>query len=126
MPEELIVMKYNNKSGIAIKANYPEESMTLQESTLMHIFNIHEFSKQAGIASLTIENLNIVTYYSGSDTDYFIVLKLDSLEDPDDYEEALNEISQIILKNLDDDNYIDMLPTLFKQVSRTSGNKDLS
>ena len=119
-------MKYNNKSGIAIKANYPEESMTLQESTLMHIFNIHEFSKQAGIASLTIENLNIVTYYSGSDTDYFIVLKLDSLEDPDDYEEALNEISQIILKNLDDDNYIDMLPTLFKQVSRTSGNKDLS
>ena len=125
MPEELIVMKYNNKSGIAIKANYPEESMTLQESTLMHIFNIHEFSKQAGIASLTIENLNIVTYYSGSDTDYFIVLKLDSLEDPDDYEEALNEISQIILKNLDDDNYIDMLPTLFKQVSRTSGNKDL-
>ena len=125
MPGELIVMKYNNKSGIAIKTNYPEESMTLQESTLMHILNMHEFSKQAGIASLTIENLNIVTYYSGSDTDYFIVLKLDSLEDPDDYEEALNEISQIILKNLDDDNYIDMLPTLFKQVSRTSGNKDL-
>jgi len=126
MPEGLIVMKYNNKSGIAIKANYPEESMKLQESTLMHILNIHEFSKQAGIASLTIENLNIVTYYSGSDTDYFIVLKLDSLEDPDDYEEALNEISQIILKNLDDDNFIDMLPTFFKQVSRTSGNKDLS
>lgn len=125
MPEGLIVMKYNNKSGIAIKANYPEESMKLQESTLMHLFNIHEFSKQAGIASLTIENLNIVTYYSGSDTNYFMVLKLDSLEDPDDYEEALNEISQIILKNLDDDNYIDMLPTLFKQVSRTSGNKDL-
>lgn len=126
MPEGLIVMKYNNKSGIAIKANYPEESMKLQESTLMHILNIHEFSKQAGIASLTIENLNIVTYYSGSDTDYFIVLKLDSLEDPDDYEEALNEISQIILKNLEDDNFIDMLPTFFKQVSRTSGNKDLS
>ncbi len=126
MPEGLLVMKYNNKSGIAIKANYPEESMKLQESTLMHILNIHEFSKQAGIASLTIENLNIVTYYSGSDTDYFIVLKLDSLEDPDDYEEALNEISQIILKNLDDDNYIDMLPTLLKQVSRASGNKDLS
>lgn len=126
MPEGLIVMKYNSKSGIAIKANYPDESMKLQESTLMHILNIHEFSKQAGIASLTIENLNIVTYYSGSDTDYFIVLKLDSLEDPDDYEEALNEISQIILKNLDDDNFIDMLPTFFKQVSRTSGNKDLS
>lgn len=126
MPEGLLVMKYNNKSGIAIKANYPEESMKLKESTLMHILNIHEFSKQAGIASLTIENVNIVTYYSGSDTDYFIVLKLDSLEDPDDYEEALNEISQIILKNLDDDNFIDMLPTLFKQVSRTSGNKDLS
>ncbi len=126
MPEGLIVMKYNNKSGIAIKANYPEESMKLQESTLMHILNMHEFSKQAGIASLTIENLNIVTYYSGSDTDYFIVLKLDSLEDPDDYEEALNEISQIILKNLEDDNFIDMLPTFFKQVSRTSGNKDIS
>jgi len=120
MPEGIIVMRYNNKSGVAIQAQYPEEKMKLQENALMHIFNIHEFSKESGIASMTVDNLNITTYYSGTDTDYFIVIKLDSLEDPDDYEENLNSISQIILDNLEDDKYIEMLPSLFKKISGAS------
>ena len=120
MPEGIIVMRYNNKSGVAIQAQYPEEKMKLQENTLMHIFNIHEFSKESGIASMTVDNLNITTYYSGADTDYFIVIKLDSLEDPDDYEENLNNISQIILDNLEDNKYIEMLPSLFKKISGAS------
>lgn len=117
MPEGIIVMKYSDKSGIAIKAQYPEEKMKLQENALMHIFNIHEFSKESGIASLTVDSLNITTYYSGSDTDYFIIIKLDLLEDPDDYEENLNKVSQVILDNLENNKYIEMLPSLFKEIS---------
>jgi hypothetical protein len=115
-------MKYNNKSGIAIKAQFPEETMKLEENALMHIFNIHEFSKESGIASMTVDNLNITTYYSGVDTDFFIVIKLDSLEDPDEFEESLNNISQIILDNLEEDKYVEMLPTLFKKISGVSEN----
>ena len=123
MPEGIIVMRYNNKSGIAIKAQYPEEKMKLQEDALMHIFNLHEFSEEAGTASLTLDNSNITTYYSGSETDYFIILKLDSLEDPDDYEECLSNISQIILENLEDNKFVEMLPSLFKEISAISETK---
>ncbi|MFX1374826.1 MAG: hypothetical protein ACFFA0_03335 [Promethearchaeota archaeon] len=123
MPKGIIIMKYNNKSGIAIKACHPKDTTGLPESALMHIFNIHEFSKEAGITSITVENLNIVTSYSGSDTDYFIVLMLNLNEDPDDYEDSLDEISHKIFKNLDNDNYIDMLPSFFKKISNVSNNE---
>ena len=64
----------------------------------MHIFTLHEFSKEPGIASLTIDNINFIAYYSGSETDYFCILMLNILENPEEYEEILKVISQIILK----------------------------
>lgn len=112
-------MKYDNKSGINIKAKYPEEKMNINDGTLMNIFSLHEFSKQAGIASLTVGEINIATYYTGEDMDYFVILILDMIENPEDYEEGLKEISQIILKNLKEDKYIEMLPSLFNQISDT-------
>ena len=120
MPEGIFVMNYRDKGGIAIKAQYPEEKIKLHESAQMHILNIHEFSKESGISSLTVDDLNITTYYSGEDTNYFIVVKLDSLEDLDDFEENLKVISQTILDNLEDNKYKELLPSLFKKISRTS------
>ncbi len=83
----------------------------------MNIFNLHEFSKQAGIVSLTAGEINITTYYTGKDKDYFVILILDMIEDPEDYEEGLIEISDIISNNLKEEKYIEMLPSLFKQIS---------
>jgi len=110
-------MRYDNKSGINIKARYPEEKQNITDGTLMNIFSLHEFSKQAGIASLTVGEINIATYYTDEEMDYFIILILNTIENPEDYEEGLKEISQIILKNLKEDNCIEMLPFLFKQIS---------
>ena len=119
MPEGLLIMKYDNKSGINMKAKYPEEKLNISDGTLMNIFSLHEFSKQAGIASLTVGEINIATYYTGEDMDYFVILILDMIENPEDYEEGLKEISQIILKNLKEEKYIEMLPSLLKQISDT-------
>jgi hypothetical protein len=119
MPEGIIVMKYSNKGGIAIQAKYPEEKVELQEKALMHICNIHEFSKEAAIVSMTLDELNIASFYSGSDTDYFIAIKLDSHEDPDDFEENLKDISRIILNNLEDRRYLELLPSLYKKISES-------
>ncbi len=116
MPNGLIFMKYDERSGMEIKAKYPEKKFKITDKTLMQILNLHEFSKQAGIVSLTLENINFVTYYSGSDSDYFFILMLNMLEDPEDYEEILKEISQTILKNLDEEKYLEMLPLLFNKV----------
>ena len=42
-------MRYDNKSGISIKAKYPGEGLDVSDGTLMNIFSLHEFSKQDGI-----------------------------------------------------------------------------
>ena len=116
MPDGLIVMKYDERSGMDIMAKYPEEKLKISNNTLMHILNLHEFSKQPGIASLTIQNINFVTYYSGSETDFFFILMLNMLEDPEDYEIVLEDVSQIVLENIGENKYIEMLPSLFKQI----------
>lgn len=116
MPDGLIVMKYDERSGIDIMAKYPEEKLKISNKTLMHILNLHEFSKQSGIASLTIQNINFVTYYSGSETDFFFILMLNMLENPENYEVILEEVAQIILENIQENEYVEMLPTLFNRI----------
>ena len=118
LPKGLMIMRYDNKSGISIEAKYPNEELDVTDGTLMNIFSLHEFSEQDGIASLTVGEINIATYYTGEDMDYYVVLILDLLENPEDYEKGLKEISQIILENLEEEKYIDMLPSLFTQISK--------
>lgn len=123
MPDGLIVMKYDERSGIDIKATYPKGKVKTSDSTLMHIFNLHEFSKEPGVASLTIEKTNFVTYYSGSETDYFFILILNILENPEDYEEILKEVSKDILQNLENNKFFGMLPILFKRIKKYPRNE---
>jgi hypothetical protein len=125
MPDGLIFMKYDERSGMEIKAKYPEKKFKITDKTLMQILNLHEFSEQAGIVSLTLEDINFVTYYSGSDSDYFFILMLNMLESPEDYEEVLEEVSLNIIENLENKKYIEMLPRLFKKISTHLRNKKL-
>ena len=120
MPTGLIFTEYNVRSGLEIKAKFPENISDLSDKTLMQILNLHGFTKQAGIASLNIEAINFITYYSGSDTDYFLILILNTHEDPDDYEEVFEKGSKEILKNLEDNKYIKLIPTLYKQILESS------
>jgi hypothetical protein len=116
MPDGLIVMRYDDRSGIDVKVKYPEGKVKISNKTLMHIFNLHEFSKDPGIASLTIGEINFVTYYSGEETDYFFILILNILENPENYEAVLTEISQIILKNLSKNKYRELIPSLYNNI----------
>jgi hypothetical protein len=112
-------MKYDNKSGVSIQAKYHNEKLNLTDGTLMNILSLHEFSKEDGITSMMVGETNILTYYSGEDIDYYVVLILDMLDDPEDYESILREISQIILENLEEEKYINKLPSLFTQISES-------
>ena len=92
MPKGLIVMRYDNKNGISIEAKYPNEDLNVTDGTLMNVFSLHEFSEQDGVASLTVGDVNIVTYYTGEDVDYYVVLMLNLSENPEDFEERLKKI----------------------------------
>jgi hypothetical protein len=111
-------MRYDNKRGISIETKYPNEELNVTDRDLMNIFSLHEFSKHDGVASLTVGDVNIAAYYTGEDMDYYVVLILNVLENPEDYEEGLKKISQIILENLEEEKYIEMLPSLFTQLSK--------
>ncbi len=50
----------------------------------MNIFSLHEFNKQDGVVSLVVGDVNIVAYYAGEDMDYYVVLILNLLENPED------------------------------------------
>ena len=125
MPEGIIVLKWDERSSADILAQYPEDKiLKITNKTIMQIYNMHAFSKEGGIANLTIGRVNFSSYYSGSDKgNYFIILFLNLLENPWDYEACLKEVSQIILKNLEGGKYKEKLPSLYKQISEYPDTK---
>jgi len=116
MPIGLVIMKWDDRAGTEILAKYPEE-IVLTEKTLMQVYSTHEYSGESGMISLMIGSLNIASYYTGPEQNFYILLLLNLDDDPDAYEEGLIDISRIILGNIDDDSFLQMIPTLFRRLS---------
>ena len=116
MPVGLIVMKWDERVGTEILAKYPEE-IAISDKTLMQVYSTHEYSGEAGMVSLLVGSLNIASYYTGAEKGYYILLLLNLDDDPDAYEGGLTDASRIILQNLEDDKYQQMIPSLFQRLS---------
>ena len=116
MPVGLVVMKWDERVGTEILAKHPEE-ISVTDKTLMQVYSTHEYSGESGMISLMVGALNIASYYTGPDKGYYILLLLNLDDDPDAYEGGLADVSRIILQNLDDDAYLQMIPSLFRRLS---------
>ncbi len=116
MPVGLVVMRWDERVGTEILAKYPEE-VTITDKTLMQVYSTHEYSGESGMISLMVGSLNIASYYTGPEKGYYILLLLNIDEDPDAYEGGMADISRIILQNLEDDKYLEMIPSLFQRIS---------
>ena len=116
MPIGLVIMKWDDRAGTEILVKYPKEIM-LTEKTLMQVYSTHEYSGESGMISLMIGSLNIASYYTGPEKNFYILLLLNLDDDPDAYEEGLVDIARIILRNIDDDTSLQMIPTLFRRLS---------
>ena len=116
MPIGLVIMKWDDRAGTEIIAKYPEE-IVLTEKTLMQVYSTHEYSGESGMISLMIGSLNIASYYTGPEKNYYILLLLNLDDDPDAFEEGLIDISRIILGNLENEAFLQMIPTLFRRLS---------
>ncbi|MFW9952686.1 MAG: hypothetical protein ACFFKA_21400, partial [Candidatus Thorarchaeota archaeon] len=115
-PVGLILMKWNERSGTEIMTKYPEE-IRLSPKTLMQIYSTHEYSGEKGTVTLTDSSLNILSYYSGPDTGYYLILLLNIDDDPDIYEPGMVDILHVITQNLDNDSYLTLFPSLFRRLS---------
>ncbi len=116
MPVGLAIMKWDEKVGAQIKAKYPE-NVELTEETLMHIISMHEYSGETGIINLMLGSLSISSYYTGSETSYYILLLLKLDEDPDAYEGGFLDSASLIRQNLEDDAYLTMIQSIFHRIS---------
>ncbi len=115
-PTGLIVMKWDERIGTEITAKYPEET-AISEKTLMQIYSTHEYSGEKGIINLTSGLLNIISYYAGPEKGYYLVLLLNIDDDPDVYEGGMADILRVLLDNIKDDSYKQLLPSLFQRLS---------
>jgi hypothetical protein len=115
-PVGLVFMKWDERIGTEILAKYPEETI-ISEKTLMQIYSTHEYSGEKGVVTLSAGSLNIISYYSGPEKGYYLLLILNLDDDPDIYEGGMADILRILLDNIDDDSYIKLIPPLFQRLS---------
>ncbi len=116
MPIGLVVMKWDERVGTEILAKHPEE-IIITDKTLMQVYSTHEYSGESGLISLMVGSLNIASYYTGPEKGYYILLLLNIDDDTDAYEGGLADTSRIILQNLEDDAYVQLVPSLFRRLS---------
>jgi hypothetical protein len=83
----------------------------------MQVYSTHEYSGESGMISLMVGSLNIASYYTGPEKGYYILLLLNLDDDPDAYEGGLADTSRIILQNLEDEAYLQLIPSLFRRLS---------
>ena len=116
LPIGLVLMKWDERIGTDILAKYPEET-EISEKTLMQIYSTHEYSGEKGVITLTAGILNILSYYTGPERGYYLLLILKSEDDPDIYEGGMADIIRILLENIEDDSYLYLMPSLFQRLS---------
>ncbi|MFX0146038.1 MAG: hypothetical protein ACFE9C_18370, partial [Candidatus Hodarchaeota archaeon] len=115
-PLGLLLMKWDERIGTEILAKYPKD-ISISEKTLMQVYSTHEYSGEKGSITLTAEVTNILSYYTGPEEGYYLLLILSTDDDPDLYEGGMADILRDIIENLEDDSYIHMIPTLFQRIS---------
>ena len=116
MPTGLVVMHWDERVGVEILGQYPQE-VTIQEKTLMQLYSQHEFTGDAGLVTLTAGATNLASYYTGSESGVYVILVLTVEEDGDAYDEGLAEMTRQVIMNLDPDALKQILPSIFQRLS---------
>ncbi|MFX1379877.1 MAG: DUF2341 domain-containing protein [Promethearchaeota archaeon] len=115
-PVGLVLMKWNERVGTEILAKYPEETI-ISEKTCMQIYSTHEYSGEKGTITLSVGPLNIISYYTGPEQGYYLLLILDLEDDPDLYEGGMADVLRGLIENVEDDSFKMLMPSYFQRLS---------
>jgi hypothetical protein len=115
MPYGIVVMRWDDRMGAEVIAQHPSD-FKYTTADLIRVYDIHENIREAGITYFNNENVNIISYYAGRKYNLYIILKLTILEDPDNFEDLLLKISDIILDNVKKDNLKGILKKIWNNV----------
>jgi len=119
MANGIIIMHWDDRIGAEITTAYPEGiDKKIQIKTLMQLYAQHEYTGEAGFVFLTIGDLNLVSYYTGPNTKYYIVLSLDEDEEGAEFQEGILILTRQLMEIVSDPDLVkDRIPYLFKQAA---------
>ena len=112
----MVLMRWDERVGAEILTKYPEE-LIISDKTLMQIYSTHEYNQEAGMISMMIGASTIASYYTGPEHSLYVILVLNVDEDPDAFEEGMADASRIIVQNLEDDAFKNIIPSLYQRIS---------
>ncbi len=116
MPIGLLIMVWDDRGGADVVARYPEE-VDVNEQTLMQIYATHEYSGEAGMISMMVGSLNIASFYTGPESQIYLILLLEIEEDADSYQEGLADAATVVIPNYESDSLDALVPSLFQRIS---------
>lgn len=117
MPTGIVVMHWDERIGGEIIGSYPINT-TIEDRTLMQLYAQHEYSGEAGFVTLSVGAMNLVSYYTGPETQIYLILLLRSEEDGLDYEEAMVDLSRQIVDASDNPDTVEkLIPIIFQRIS---------
>ncbi len=97
----LFICRWDDRIGVVLENAFPSSvEAELTDEDRLTIFSTHALSEKAGVMAMRIRRLNILSYYTGlpegNKTDqYYVALVLDPDENPDQFEERLQEVANI-------------------------------
>jgi len=115
-PKGFLLMKWDERIGTELLVKHPK-TLNISDKTLMQVYSTHEYSAERGLITLTVGSMNILSYYTGPESGYYVILLLDLEDDPDEYEGAMVNVAYTILQNIEDDSYLEMIPLLFQRLT---------
>lgn len=115
MPFGILVYRFDEKAGMKVVSRYPEDIIVDDKAT-MQIYTAHAFEGEKGFLTISIADLNIASYFTGLESNYYIGLLLSIDEDAEEYEDVLTDSVRTIMSNLEFRRYIGMLPDIYKKI----------
>ena len=112
----MAVIKWDKKYGMRVEARYPE-NLDVSDVITKQIYTNHEFEEEAGFLSLSIGELNLASYYTGGETDYYMVLLLSIDENPESYEDILSDSIRKVMAKVRGKKYVDELPVYYQHIA---------
>ncbi len=115
MPFGILIYRFDEKAGMKVIAKYPED-ISVDDKTTMQIYTAHAFEGEKGFLTISIADINIASYFTGLDSNYYIALLLSIDEDAEEYEDILTDSVRTIMSNLEYRRYLEMLPDIYKKI----------
>ncbi|MBD3186084.1 hypothetical protein GF325_04570 [Candidatus Bathyarchaeota archaeon] len=116
MPKGIIIMEWSDRGGGDVISKFPNE-VELSEATFMQIYANHDSEEDTSIISMMVGPLNLVSYFTGEENGYYIILILEMDEEGEVYEDALIDAGNIIVESINHDTIDMILSSIYHRIS---------